>query len=112
MVSPDKELELSIEPEINYSHPSIDVLFETAADTFRDQLLAIILSGANADGTAGITHVRRPGGETIAQDPREALYSYMPSTAIQTGNVQEILTKEQIVQKINNLKSGSQDHPS
>jgi two-component system, chemotaxis family, protein-glutamate methylesterase/glutaminase len=83
---------LSYDVPVNYSRPSIDVLFETAADVFKQHLLGIILTGANKDGAAGIKKIRTLGGVTIAQDPGTADYPEMPQAAINTGAVQHILT--------------------
>lgn len=83
---------LSYDVPVNYSRPSIDVLFETAADVFKERLLGIILTGANKDGAAGIKKIRTLGGVTIAQDPETADYREMPQAAINTGAIQHILT--------------------
>lgn len=105
MVGQQKEIELSIDAEVNYSRPSIDVLFETAAEVYQNNLLGIILSGANYDGAQGIINIHNNGGETIAQEPGEAPYSYMPSAAIRTGHVHKILNLDQIIDRINQLNS-------
>lgn len=87
---------LSFDPLINYSRPSIDVLFETAAVVYQQALLGIILTGANSDGAHGIKMIRRYGGTTIAQDPRTASYAAMPEAAIKTGSIQHIFDLRQI----------------
>ena len=83
---------LSYDVPVNYSRPSIDVLFETAADVFKQRLLGIILTGANKDGAAGMKKIRTLGGITIAQDPGTADYPEMPQAAISTRAIQHILT--------------------
>jgi two-component system chemotaxis response regulator CheB len=87
---------LSFDAPVNYSRPSIDVLFETAADVFKDGLLGIILTGANKDGALGIKKISLAGGTTIAQQPETADYPEMPRAAISTGFVQHILTPDKI----------------
>ncbi len=68
--------------KVNYSRPSIDVVFESAAQVYGASLLAILLSGANADGAKGCKSVIAEGGITIVQDPEEAEVAYMPQQAI------------------------------
>ncbi|THU39253.1 chemotaxis protein CheB [Niastella caeni] len=96
LVENDGTFSLSFDPPVNYSRPSIDVLFETAADVFKERLLAIILTGANADGARGMKKIRKLGGTTIAQQPDTADYPEMPKAAINTGAIQHILTPDAI----------------
>ncbi len=81
---------------MNYSRPSIDVLFETAADVFHDRLLGIILTGANSDGARGIRKIGMQGGITIAQSIETADYPDMPKAAINTGYVRYIMSPDEI----------------
>ena len=87
---------LSYDARVNYSRPSIDVLFETAAAVFKQRLLGIILTGANKDGALGMKKIRALGGTTIAQQPETADYREMPTAAISTGAIQHVLTPEAI----------------
>lgn len=87
---------LSSDDPVNFSRPSIDVLFESASEACKDKLIGIILTGANADGSNGISRIRKNGGRTIAQDPASAEGKTMPESAIKTGNVQKILDLNQI----------------
>lgn len=96
LIEKDRTFSLNCEPPVHYSRPSIDVLFESAADAYGPQLVGILLTGANKDGAAGIEMIRKQGGLTIAQDPETALYPYMPKAAIDTGKVQKILSLENI----------------
>lgn len=89
-------LSLSSDLPVNFSRPSIDVLFETAAEACKDKLIGIILTGANSDGKNGISMIRKNGGLTIAQNPKTAECAIMPAAAIASGNVQKILDIEQI----------------
>jgi len=90
LVEPDG-FALSTEGAVQHSRPSIDVLFESAADAYGDRLIAVILTGANEDGAYGTKCVRRRGGLTVAQDPAEAEKATMPEAAIATGAVQNVL---------------------
>jgi two-component system chemotaxis response regulator CheB len=73
---------LSCDDAVLYSRPSIDVLFESAADVYRERLIAVILTGANEDGAHGIAAVKRLGGYTIVQNPVEAERAEMPRAAL------------------------------
>ncbi|WP_114782659.1 chemotaxis protein CheB [Botryobacter ruber] len=96
LIEQDRTFSLTSDERVNYSRPSIDVLFETAAYVYKSRLLAIILTGANHDGAAGIKRARKAGGTTIAQNPAEAQYPVMPKAAIDTGCIQKILKLEEI----------------
>lgn len=75
-------LALSTEGPVAFSRPSIDVLFESAAEAFGDRLVAAVLTGANADGAEGLRQVVRRGGRAIVQDPATAARSEMPAAAL------------------------------
>ena len=96
LIERDRTFSLSCDERVNYSRPSIDVLFESAAEVYQNKLIAIILTGANSDGAGGIKTVSKYGGTTIAQDPGSAAYPQMPRAAIETGCVEHILTLEKI----------------
>ncbi len=78
-------LALSVDAPVHYSRPSIDVLFESAADHYGAALLAILLTGANQDGARGIATIRARGGQTIVQDPASAQATAMPVAALELG---------------------------
>jgi two-component system chemotaxis response regulator CheB len=82
LVEADGRIALSVDEPVNYSRPSIDVLFESAADAYGTGLTAIVLTGANEDGAQGLAAVVREGGHAIVQDPAEAFASTMPSAAL------------------------------
>jgi two-component system chemotaxis response regulator CheB len=84
-------LALSADPEVNFSRPSIDVLFESAADVFRQRLAAVILSGANDDGAAGVQAVRRAGGVVIVQRPDTAQTRTMIDAALAAATADWVL---------------------
>ena len=105
LVEPDG-FALSTEGAVQFSRPSIDVLFDSAADTFSERLIAVILTGANEDGAYGIQRVRRRGGLTIAQDPETAERREMPAAAIETGDVQHVLPLEEIASMLLRVTAG------
>jgi two-component system chemotaxis response regulator CheB len=91
LVEMDKTLSLSNDQPVFFSRPSIDVLFESAADAYGAALLAIILTGANQDGALGVQAVVRAGGRAIIQAPATAYASAMPEAAIALCPEAEIL---------------------
>ena len=78
----DRVFSISCEPPVHYARPAIDVLMDSAADAYGDGLAGILLTGANTDGADGMQSIRRRGGLTVVQDPREAQASAMPDGAI------------------------------
>ena len=75
-------LSLSTDEPVLYARPSIDVLFESAAESFRERCLGIVLTGANADGANGLARIVELGGAAIVQDPAEAQRHEMPRAAL------------------------------
>jgi len=82
LVEPDQTLSLSVDPRVNYARPSIDVLFESAADAYQDTLVGVILTGANRDGAEGLARVKECGGLAVVQDPDTAEFEMMPREAL------------------------------
>ncbi|MBT2295924.1 chemotaxis protein CheB [Pseudomonas fluorescens] len=97
-VEADRSLSLSLEAPVHHSRPSIDVLFESAADVFGPNLLAVVLTGANNDGARGLAKVRELGGITVIQDPAEAQVSTMPEAALALQEPDHLLTLQGIGQ--------------
>jgi len=87
---------LSVDDAVLYSRPSIDVLFESAADIYRDRLIAVLMTGANEDGAQGIATVKRLGGHTIVQNPVEAERSEMPRAALRASEPDLVLSLDAI----------------
>lgn len=96
-IEPDYTFSLDGSEHINYSKPSIDVLFETAAQIYRKRCTAFLLSGANSDGARGLRIVENFGGKIIIQDPKSALINMMPSAAIRETQNPLIWDDAQIV---------------
>jgi len=96
LVEEDGLLSLSNEEPVHYSRPSIDVLFESAADAYGPHLIAVVLTGASQDGAKGLAAVAEAGGEAIVQDPRQALARAMPEAALAERPDARILSLEDI----------------
>lgn len=103
LVEADDSLSLDASERVHYCRPSIDVSFMSAAVAYKNELLAILLSGANADGAAGIAAVKEAGGLTVVQDPLDAAVSYMPDQAIMTNAVDKIIKAADIGQWLNEV---------
>lgn len=89
--------------KVQYSRPSIDVSFESAAEIFGKRCVGILLSGANADGAEGLKRLRALGGFSIVQDPDSAEVGFMPQQAINLEAVDRVLPIEQIGSLLNDL---------
>jgi two-component system chemotaxis response regulator CheB len=82
LVEADHSLSLSSDDPVLFSRPSIDVLFESAADAWGPALAGIVLTGANEDGAAGLKAVLEAGGLAVAEDPAGAYAPAMPAAAL------------------------------
>ncbi len=87
---------LSVEERVQYSRPSIDVLFESAAYAYGPRAIGIILTGANEDGAAGLALIKQRGGVAVIQDPAEAMRRAMPDAAIAATAADAILPLAEI----------------
>ena len=96
-------ISLDASEKVNYSRPSIDVSFISAAAAYGAGLVAVLLSGANADGAQGMRTVKECGGRNIVQDPAEAVVGYMPAQAILLSAVDEVLPAADIAAFMNQL---------
>ncbi|MGH8487191.1 MAG: chemotaxis protein CheB, partial [Pseudomonas sp.] len=81
-VEADRSFSLSQEEQVFFSRPSIDILFESAADAYGPALLGVLLTGANEDGARGLARIKQLGGQTIVQDPHDAQVATMPEAAL------------------------------
>jgi two-component system, chemotaxis family, protein-glutamate methylesterase/glutaminase len=96
LIDAGPQLSLSADDLVNHSRPSIDVLFESAADVYRERLLGIILTGANEDGAAGLAAVHDAGGITIVQEPQSAQSSQMVLSALALRAPDRVLSLAEI----------------
>ena len=101
LVETDRTIALSTDEPVHFSRPSIDVLFESAADAFGPNLLAVVLTGANEDGARGLLAVARAGGTSLVQDPASAPSPEMPraaSSAVPQARVETLrMIAEQVI---------------
>ena len=93
-------LALDSSEKVNYSRPSIDVSFEAAAEIYGSNVIGILLSGSNADGTAGLLAIQKAGGTVVVQNPTSADMPFMPNNAIKNMTPDYILTTEEILKFI------------
>ena len=100
-------LALSADGLVNYSRPSIDVLFQSAVDLYGRRLAAVLLTGANEDGAAGLAAVGHAGGVTIVQDPATALVSTMPAAALARVRADHVLSLAGIAALLQTLDAAS-----
>ena len=100
LVERDFTFSLDYSEKINYSRPSIDVTFQSAAEAYKDGLVCLLLSGSNADGVNGLVSTNFFGGISLVQEPSSAQVSYMPEQAILRTNV-NILKIEEMSTYIN-----------
>lgn len=91
-----KTFALDVSEHVWYSKPSIDVTYESAADTYGNKCAAILFSGANQDGANGLLKLRNKGALTIVQKPLDAEMSMMPQAAVDINAGEYILTSAQI----------------
>lgn len=103
LVERDLHFTLSVDPRVNLARPSIDVLFASAAAAWRDTLVGVVLSGANADGADGLHELRRLGGCAIVQSPDSALACAMPQAAIDHAGADHCVPLEAIAPLLNRL---------
>jgi two-component system chemotaxis response regulator CheB len=89
-------LALSTDAPVHHARPSIDVLFESAADAYAERVVAIVLTGASEDGAAGLARIKARGGVAIVQDPETSAKRRMPDAAIAATEADAILPLEEI----------------
>jgi two-component system, chemotaxis family, protein-glutamate methylesterase/glutaminase len=87
---------LSADEPVRFARPSIDVLFESAADAYRERVIGVVLTGSNDDGAAGLARIKRLGGVAIVQDPRSAERAEMPDAALTATPADAVLRLEEI----------------
>lgn len=100
-------LSLTTEEPVRFSRPSIDVMFASAADTYRSETIGIILTGANEDGASGLAHIVKRGGRALIQDPKTAEIPIMPEAAVQAVPTAEVLGLDDLAARLLELSRGA-----
>jgi len=103
LIEEDRSISLDYSEKVNYSRPSIDVTFQSAAEVFREKLVCILLSGSNADGVEGLKSVNNFGGRVVIQNPNTAIMPYMPQQAVLNVEPHVILDSHDMADYINKL---------
>lgn len=106
LIEPDKSFSLSVEEKVNFSRPSIDLLFESAADALGKSLIGVVLTGANSDGARGLKAIKACGGLAIIQNPMTAEVRYMPQAAFDATPVDYIEDLAGIAPLLTKLSEG------
>lgn len=101
MIEADRTFMLDYSELVNYSRPSIDMTFSSIAEAYGSRALAILLSGANKDGAAGLCQIIGAGGTGLVQDPKTAAFEVMPQSAIDLCRDVKVLTIDEIIKFIN-----------
>jgi len=107
LVENDRSVSLDYSEKIQYSRPCIDVTLETVAGVYKDKAGAILLSGANSDGSRGLRMIKDAGGVTAVQNPASAEVSFMPNQALQNVSIDYVLETDDIAWFINKLSLGT-----
>jgi two-component system chemotaxis response regulator CheB len=107
LVEPDRRCALSVEPPVHFSRPSIDVLFESAADVFGRGLVGVVLTGASADGAQGLLAIHAGGGHAFVQDPVTAEVGAMPRAARAAVPGSRVLTLSELLAELRMLAAES-----
>lgn len=107
LIEKDATLSLDASEKINFSRPSIDATFQTAGEAFEKDLLAILLSGANSDGTDGLACILHHKGQAAVQDPQTAQVPFMPAHAIARIRPSFIVREAEIASLINAFGNGA-----
>ncbi len=100
-----KTVSLDSSEKVNYSRPSIDVIFQSAAEVFGSGTTALLLSGANSDGVDGLICIERQQGKILIQSPDTAEYDLMPRTAKQNLTTYTEVYPKEIAFQINHLET-------
>jgi two-component system chemotaxis response regulator CheB len=98
---------LSTDPAVGFARPSIDVLFESAADEYQERAIGVILTGANRDGARGLAAIKSRGGATIVEDPASATRRELPDAAIAATQADGILPLHEIGPRLKRLSESA-----
>lgn len=103
MIVRNGKISLNQGPKQNGTRPAVDNLFISAADTYKERLAGIVLTGMGKDGTIGMSRIKDFGGHTIAQDEQSSVIFGMPRSAIEAGVVDEVLSLEGVCQRLQQM---------
>src|SRR5437016_11445144 len=109
LVNPDRTLSLTQTELVHFVRPSADLLFESAAASFKERAIAVVLSGSGHDGAMGVKAIKKMGGTVIVQDSRTSEFIGMPEAAQQTGIADFSLPLEEIASALQTLCRGQHD---
>ena len=102
------EFSLSVDEPVRYSRPSIDVFFESVAERFGPQAVGVVLTGANDDGSRGLSQIDARGGLALVQDPRTAECPIMPRAALRAVPTAQALALERMTPHLISLAAGDE----
>ncbi|MDD5216400.1 MAG: chemotaxis protein CheB [Methylococcales bacterium] len=97
LIEQNHRFALSADKAVKAVRPSIDVLFSSAAEVFENDLIAVILSGANSDGADGMAIVKQLGGLCIVLNPADTEFNTMPNAVINAVDVDYIVSIEEMI---------------
>ena len=106
----NRSFALSTAQSVRFARPSIDVLFESAADAFQTRAIGVVLTGANSDGAQGLATIKSRGGFTIVEDPVSAAARELPDAAIAQATPDKILALDQIAACLVTLSESQQSN--
>lgn len=103
LIESSRSFSLDTSEKVHHSRPSIDVTFQSVSEIFQENVIGILLSGANADGAQGLLTIKNAGGITIAQDPESAEVPYMPQQAIKLDAAKFICASDELPSLVRSL---------
>ncbi|MGZ5210206.1 MAG: chemotaxis protein CheB [Kaistella sp.] len=103
LIENDRTFSLDASEKVNFSRPSIDVTFECAAEVFGENMVGLLLSGANSDGAAGLKCIKESGGDAVVQNPASAVVAFMPQYALDHVNIDAVLNPTEMANYINKM---------
>ncbi len=106
----NRTFSLNIDPPVNYSRPSIDVLFQTASEAYGNSLAGVLLTGANSDGALGLKAIGDAGGMVIVQDPKTAEAPFMPASAMEITGVDHVINPESLAPLLQEISKLAESH--
>ncbi len=110
LVEDDRTISLSLEGPVKFARPSVDVLFLSAVDVYRERLVGMILTGANSDGEDGVKAIKQAGGAVLVEDPKTAEAPAMPLAALRAATVDKVARVEDLGPYLLQLVNQSRRH--